>query len=146
MSLPISFPTPRIALKLPAGRRVTFASLCHLAKVRCRVTGLSAQRPILIGKSPRISSVRKPGTFGEIWIGVPPWKKPARRALEALGLLAFGAFDYAARETLKDLDIAKPVRAVGRPRSKNTLSNAERQHRHRKKLLQHPEELQEDTY
>jgi hypothetical protein len=137
MSLPVSFPQAEICLKLPVGKKLTLESLCEKAGVICRVIGAPAQRLIRLGKSPSIKAVRKPGPFGEIWVGVPAQYPLKKRALHALGMLAFGAFDYGARETLRGLDIAKPNRSRGRPRTGKALSPAERQRRlrERKKLL-----------
>lgn len=71
-------------------------------------------------------AVRGPGPLSEVWLGIPPGR-PARRALVALGLLAFGVFDYGARECLRGLDVAKATPGAGRPRTGRALSAAQKQ-------------------
>lgn len=133
MSLPVFFPTADVATALPPGKRFTLSELCKLAGVECRVTGAPAQRRLRVGESPVLRAVRIPGPLSEVWLGVPPGN-PRSRALKALGLLAYGAFDYGARETLRGLAIARPSPGPGRPSSGSALSAAERQRRYRERL------------
>jgi hypothetical protein len=135
MGLPVFFPQPEIALVLPRGRRTSLPELCEEAGVKCRVTGISAQRRIWIAAALSMRIVRKPGTLSGIWLGVPK-ASFSRRALLALGMLAYGAFDYGARETLRGLPEARATVGPGRPRSPRPLDPAERQRRHRSKTRQ----------
>src|SRR5256885_4721916 len=126
MGLPVFFPAAEVAAKLPPGQRLTLGQLCELAGVPCRVTGPPAQRRLRLAESPALLAVRQPGPLSEVWLGVPPG--PSRsRARKALGLLAYGAFDYGARETLRGLAIARPGPGPGRPASGSAMSAAERQ-------------------
>jgi hypothetical protein len=133
MSLPVFFPTADVATTLPPGKRFTLRELCTLAGVECRVTGAPAERRLRVGESPVLRAVRIPGPLSEVWLGIPRGN-PRSRALKALGLLAYGAFDYGARETLRGLTIARPGPGPGRPSSGFALSAAERQRRYRERL------------
>jgi hypothetical protein len=136
MSLPVFFPSPEISNKLPSGRSLTFMlhQLCLLAGVDCRVSGRPAERIIKIATNPQMKAVIGPNPLGDVWLGIPSPKRQTikRRALLALGFLAYGVFDYGARETLRGLKVSRPGRSVGRPRSASSLSGAERQRRHRR--------------
>jgi len=130
MGLPVFFPEPEINLTLPAGKRTTLKGLCVLAGVECRVTGLGAERTIFMASSQRMQIVRRPGALSDIWLGVPPGTTK-RRSLLALGMLAYGIFDYGARETLRGLPESRATLGAGRPRSPRALTNVERQRRYR---------------
>jgi hypothetical protein len=132
MGIPVFIPQPLVALTLPDGEDVTFCLLCELAGVRSRVTGLSTGRPLRISPAANLSAVKLPGALSPVWLGVPAGT-PRRRALLALGLLAYGVFDYAARETLRGLQVSRACADPGRPSSGRALSPAERQRRHRQK-------------
>ena len=133
MSLPVFFPVPEIALELPEGDPVTLSSLCEAAGVSCRVTGLSAGRHLKIAACPRMRVVRAPGTMSAVWLGIPP-ASPRRRALLALGILAYSVFDYGARETLRGLPESRAAAGPGRPRVGRPATPAERQRERRKKV------------
>ena len=132
MGLPVFFPQPEIVLELPAGKPTSLPELCRACGVPCKVTGLSARRPLRISETAELRVARIPGALSGIWVGIPP-VPPARRALLALGLLAFSAFDYGARETLRGRPEAFPSTSAGRPRSRRALTAAERQRRHRER-------------
>lgn len=132
MGLPVFFPQPSIVRTLPPGVDVSFRALCESAGVACKVTGISARRPIKIADSRELMAARLPGSLSPVWLGVPP-SSPRRRALLALGLLAYGVFDYAARETLRGLPESRATAGSGRPREGRALTGAERQRRHRQK-------------
>jgi hypothetical protein len=134
MSLPVFLPVAEVASRLPSGRRLTLRQLCRLAEVDCRVSGPPATRPLRLAHSRALRAVRRPGPFGEVWLGVPRNRKPKARALLALGLLAYGVFDYGARESLRGLAVAKPSPGPGRPISGSGQSPAERQRRYRQRL------------
>jgi len=132
MGLPVYIPQPTIVRSLPPGRSVSFRELCEEAGVSCRVTGMSADRSLKISLAGELSAARMPGNLSPVWLGVP--RGPARRrALLALGLLAYGVFDYAARETLRGLPESRAENAAGRPRTGQALTGAERQRRYRQK-------------
>lgn len=133
MGIPLFIPRPSIALALPAGDDVTLDELCDLAGVRCKVSGLSARRPLTMALAKEMCSVKLPGSLSPVWLGIPKGT-PKRRALLALGALAYGVFDYAARETLRGLPESRPTRGPGRPRSKKAMSGAERQRRYRQRI------------
>lgn len=130
MSLPVFFPSAQICGSLPRGRRVTLQALCKRAGIKCRVSGPSTKRPLSIGTSPVVKVVREPGHDGAVWIGMPKGTT-RRRALLALGTLAYGVFDYAARECLRGLPESRAGVGPGRPRKPGALTAAERQQRHR---------------
>jgi len=133
MGLPAFIPQPQVSLALPEGADVTLGELCAAAGVRCRVTGISASRPLKIAPARELSAVRLPGQLSPVWLGVPDGP-PERRAMLALGLLAYGVFDYAARETLRGIPKSRAVAEPGRPRTGRALTSAERQRRHRGRM------------
>jgi len=132
MSIPVFIPQPQIVRKLPPGETVSFRELCDSAEIPCRVTGISAERTLKIATSPEMASARLPGSLSPVWLGVPAGK-PSRRSLLALGLLAYGVFDYAARETLRGRPESRASAGAGRPRGGRALTGAERQRRHRQR-------------
>jgi len=121
-------PAPEISLHFPPGRRTSLAKLCQQAGIPMRVTGLGAHREIFIADSPEPRIMRKPGTFGDVWMGLPP-ANDKKRAEMALCLLAYAAFDYAARECVRGHVSFSGGR--GRPRRGHPMSAAERQRRSR---------------
>lgn len=123
-------------MKLPAGEKITLSSLCDLAEVACRVSGISAERSIFVAAAPEMRIIRQPGALSAVWLGVPPGTGK-RRALLALGMLAYGEHDYGARETLRGLPESQASAGPGRPRSRKPLTGAERQRRHRGNGLVH---------
>src|ERR1700690_244051 len=143
MSLPVFFPSPEIRCSsLPAGKRTTLAELCKRANVACRVSGISAERPIFLAEAAEMRIVRKPGALSAVWLGVPPEGVPPegvpsrtakRRALLALGMLAYGEHDYGARETLRGLSESRASAGPGRPRTRRPFTAAERQRIHRQR-------------
>ena len=132
MSLPVFFPPPDISLRLPRGASTTLLDLCREAGIDCRATGLMAARPLFVGASEKMRAVKMPGHLRGVWLGLPD-KKPKRRALLALGLLAYAVFDHGARESLRGLEVARATAGPGRPRRRAPLSAAERQRRRRAK-------------
>jgi hypothetical protein len=130
MGLPVFFPPADVVAVLPPGERLTLRELCERAGVACRVSGPAAHRGLRLCEGPELRALRRPGPLADVWLAVPPGK-PRRRALIALGLLAYGVFDYGARETLRGLPVARPTPGPGRPASGRALSSAERQRRHR---------------
>jgi hypothetical protein len=133
MGLPAYIPAPSIVGKLPAGQDVTLRELCDRAGVVCRVTGISAERSLKISCTKSLEAARLPGLLGPVWLGVPKGSL-RRRALLALGLLAYGVFDYAARETLRGLSCSRASVGAGRPRTGKALTGAERQRRWRQRI------------
>lgn len=133
MGLPVFFPSPEISLRLPEGVPTTLPDLCRAAGVSCRVSGLSTRRFLAMATTPRMRVVRMPGSLSDVWMGIPPGT-PRRRALLALGMLAYSVFDYGARETLRGLPESRATVGPGRPRSARSLTPAERQRRRREKL------------
>lgn len=133
MGLPVFFPAADIARTLPPGRALTVRTLCELAGVVCGVTGAPAERPVRLARAAALRALTKPGPLSEVWLGVPRGS-PQRRALLALALLAYGAFDYCARESLRGLPIAQATHGRGRPASGVAMSAAQRQRRHRARL------------
>ena len=138
MGIPVDIDPPEIRKCLPRGKLVAFRELCRQAGVACKVTGLSAERKIYVGKTEAgaLTSARRAGPLGDIWIGVPASDTTKRRALLVLGVLAYGAFDYAARECLRGLEVSRPTLPMGRPAKPNALSNSERQRRWRRRARQ----------
>jgi hypothetical protein len=115
MGLPVSFPNVESSDELPPGKPYTIQKLCKIAKITCKVIGALARTEVIIGESRRMRVVRKEKSH-QIWIGIHPDRTPRRRALLALGCMAFGnLFDPAARACLYQLEVAKPVSYRRRP-------------------------------
>ena len=131
MGLP-DFPAARISTDLPQGERLTVEALCERAAIPCRVSGPPARRWVRLGEG-RLAAIRQPGAYGEVWLAVPKAVTPRRRALLALGLMAYSVFDYTARECLYGRPEADYSRGPGRPATGSPLTNAERQRRFREK-------------
>ncbi len=132
MTLPVFFPPSEYASVLPRGQRMTLRDLCARAGVRCRVTGPPAQRPLRLARSGHLRALCTPGPLSEVWLAVPAGNARSR-ALLALGLLAYGVFDYGARESLRGLDVSRPSPGPGRPSTGTALSSTERQRRYRQR-------------
>ena len=134
--LPVVFPKVEIVKRVPRGHRWTVRTLCRTAGIACRVTGPSAERRVYTSKiqpgAQEGRAFREPGSLGPVSIELKPGKE-ADLALLALGILAYSAFDYAARESLRGLPEARPALPLGRPRKARPLSGAERQRRWRLK-------------
>jgi hypothetical protein len=137
VSLPVFFPACDVVAVLPPGERLTLRALCERAGLACRVSGPPARRRVRLADGPALRALRKPGPLSDVWLAVPRGD-PKKRALQALGLLAYGVLDYGARETLRGLPIACPSPGPGRPASGRALSSAERQRRHRMRLRRQP--------
>ena len=137
--LPLLTPQPTIVKQCcPLGELETVASLCLKAGIACRVTGPAADRTVFVHAVQNSSNEhieREPGAYGPVFIKVSG-KTSCRRALKALGFLAYVVFDYAARESLRGLPEARSALPVGRPRKAHPLSGAERQRRFRGKAFQ----------
>jgi hypothetical protein len=130
--LPAIFPEVKIAKADRGGRAMTVSSLCDEAQIPCRVTGPAADRVVYLRQTAALEASREPGAFGVVSIGVPAGKEQ-RRAVLALGILAYAVFDYTARESMRGRPEAQLARPVGRPRKAVPLSGAERQRRWRSK-------------
>jgi hypothetical protein len=127
--LPAIFPDVEIVKVIPAGRETSVASLCGEAGIECRVTGPSADRKIHL-RTDRLSVSREPGSSGSVAIGLPSGDNK-KRAILALGILAYAGFDYAARESMRGRPEARMSLPPGRPRKPHPLSGAERTRRWR---------------
>lgn len=132
--IPVFLPKVKIVTKVRMGREFTIEKLCQLAKIECKATGPSIRRIVSIFDSDELVIEREPGELGKVGIGLKTLAKKAE--IFALGVLAYAVFDYAARETMRDLPESKSVFPVGRPRKPRALSGAERQGRYRERLQQ----------
>ncbi len=133
MSLPVYFPTADVVAVLPPGEYLTLRDLCERAGILCRVSGPPAQRRVRLCEAATLRALRKPGPLADVWLSVPRGHRK-KQALLALGLLAYGVFDYGARESLRGLQEAHPTPGPGRPASGKALSPVERQRRHRTRI------------
>jgi hypothetical protein len=123
-------PEVEIVKRVPRGRKLTIEKLCLAAGIECRVTGQAADRVIYLSQTSRLRASREPGPFGPVAVGVAGGNE-RRRAVLALGVLAYAVFDYAARESMRGRPEARFALPVGRPRKARPLSGAERQRRWR---------------
>jgi hypothetical protein len=133
--LPTWMPKVKIAAKaprgLPSGRKPsTVRSLCRDAGIECRVTGPSTERKIYLCDG-LLDVVREPGSLGAVSIRLPCSDDKKKRAILALGILAYAVFDYVARESMRGRPEARQSLPLGRPRKAHPLSGAERQRRWR---------------
>ena len=136
--LPALMPKVQIAAKVPrGGHSHTIRSLCQAAEIECRVTGPSIERKIYLNEG-ALGVVREPSSTGAVSVTLPTFDadKQKKRAVLALGILAYAVFDYAARESMRGRPEAQMALPVGRPRKIHPLSGAERQQRWR---AAHPE-------
>lgn len=127
--LPAIFPNVSIMAKVPRGSRSTVQSLCRAAGIECRVTGPAAERRVYLNVG-KLKAAREPGSYGHVSLGIPGGDKK-KRAILALGLLAYTVFDYAARESMRGRPESKQAFPLGRPRKVLVLDGAERQRRWR---------------
>ena len=126
-------PKVQISAKVSrGGRSHTIRSLCQVAEIECRVTGPSIERKVYLNEG-ALSVVREPGSTGTVSVTLPAFgaDEQRKRAVLALGILAYAVFDYAARESMRGRPEAQMTLPVGRPRKIRTLSGAERQRRWR---------------
>ena len=127
--LPAFMPKVQIRPEVPRGRLMTIHSLCQEAGIECRVTGPAVERRVHL-RLGSLGVAREPGPYGDVSIDLPPGEK-RRRAILALGILAYAVFDYAARESMRGRPEARMAFPPGRPRKAHPLSGAERQRRWR---------------
>jgi len=123
--LPAILPEVTITAKAPNGQRETIFSLCQAGGIECKVTGPAALRHIHL-LAGQLAVAREPGSLGLVAITIPE-EDPKRRAILALGILAYAVFDYAARESLRGNPEAAFALPLGRPRKARPLNGAERQ-------------------
>jgi hypothetical protein len=124
--IPISLPPTSVVARVPDGISRTVKDLCREAGIACRVTGPSTRRKINLRYASVAKACREPGLSGTVTLDLPE-TDPHKRALLALGVLAYSAFDYAARESLRGLPESRPSAPRGRPRKTLPLTGAERQ-------------------
>lgn len=136
--LPGFFPKVKIVAEVSAGRRHTVGSLCELAGIECRVTGSSTERVVFLRDAASLDTYREPGPMGSVSIEIPKGDE-RKRAILALGVLAYSVFDYAARESMRGRPESRTSPPLGRPKKTRTLSGAERTRRWR----QHREDLED---
>jgi len=128
--LPAILPKVAIMAQVPRGAETTVSALCDDAGIECRVTGPSAERCVFLRRAAVPEASREPGSLGCVSIGLPESDKKAS-AILALGILAYGVFDYAARESLCGRPESRLALPLGRPRKAKSLTGAERQRRWR---------------
>ena len=134
--LPAVLPKVLIMKKVARGHKTSVRQLCSDAGIECRVTGPSAERTVYLCKG-KPSAARESGSMGAVSICHPSVNAKAR-AIFALGVLAYSAFDYASRESMRGVPESKMSLPLGRPRLAHPLTGAERQ---RKWRLARREEL-----
>jgi hypothetical protein len=130
--LPALMPKVQIVAKAPLGLPYTIGSLCREAEIECRVTGPAVERKVYLNKG-SLGVAREPGSLGVVSMTLPTFKsdEPRKRAVLALGILAYAVFDYVARESLRGRPEAQMALPVGRPRKARSMNGAERQRRWR---------------
>ena len=140
--LPVLFPSVGITKNIRKGQKSTVRTLCLEAGIECKVTGAAAEREVYLHVSPKLEAMREPGAYGRVSIGSPE-KDVRKRAIVALGILAYSVFDYASRESLRGRPEVRCALPVGRPRKSKPLRGAERQRRwrNRKKQAKRIEEI-----
>jgi hypothetical protein len=131
--LPAVLPSTKIVRKVSRGRSLTVREICGEAGVECRVTGPAAERRVYLRPAAALGAEREPGPLGAVSVGVPKGSR-RDRAILALGVLAYSAFDYASRESARGLPEMRSRMPAGRPREIRPLSGAERQRRYREKV------------
>lgn len=105
MSLPVFFPIPRYSNRLSEDGARPLSEICALAGIPCRASGMMARRLVVVlpsneGGQPSIQA--RATTWGVVHIRVPAQVKTERgRARYALGALAFGLHDVAAKESIR---------------------------------------------
>jgi hypothetical protein len=124
--IPVNLPPTTVVAVAPAGDSRTVEELCREAGIACRVTGPSTKRTINLRYSKTVKACREPGLAGTVTLGLPE-TVPHKRAVLALGVLAYSVFDYVARESLRGLPESRPSAPRGRPRKPQPLTGAERQ-------------------
>jgi hypothetical protein len=120
------FPHVSIVARIPGGTPATVESLCRQAGIECRVTGPTASRRVYLRDADLLAVSREPGYSGKVSIDLPE-TDPRRRAVLALGVLAYAVFDYAARESVRGWSEMRTASPRGRPRTPRPQTNAERQ-------------------
>jgi hypothetical protein len=130
--LPALMPAVQIVAKVPRGLPRTVGSLCREAGIDCCVTGPAVERKVYLNAG-KIAVAREPGSLGTVSMILPPVHQSdeRKRAILALGILAYAVFDYVARESLRGRPEAKMAMPLGRPRKAHSMSGAERQRRWR---------------
>ena len=107
MSLPVFFPIPRYSNRLSEDGARPLSEICVLAGASCRASGMMARRLVVIlpqGEGGKPSIQARATTWGVVHIRVPAQVKTERgRARYALGALAFGLHDVAAKESIRRL-------------------------------------------
>ncbi|MGA9855123.1 MAG: hypothetical protein WBR29_07600 [Gammaproteobacteria bacterium] len=108
---------------------VTYQALCDLAGVAVRISGADLDRRVhVLAGDQHAYPVGMPDTVG---VALPGYRGTRVHALRILEILAYGFFDYAARETLRGRDLFAPSARPGRKASGKALSGAERMRRMR---------------
>ena len=124
--IPVNLPPTSVVAIAPDGESHTVESLCREAGIACRVTGPSTQRRVNLRYGRIITACREPGASGTVTLELPE-RVPHKRALLALGVLAYSVFDYVARESMRGLPESRPSTPRGRPRKPLPVPGAERQ-------------------
>jgi len=129
--LPAVLPKVMIVKRVPrSGRRETVRSLCEVAGIDCRVEGPAALRRVYVDDALVPSALREPGSEGAVSVFCSGGTSK-EKAIFVLGILAYEAHDYAARESMRGTVVSRMSLPVGRPREVHPLSGAERQRRWR---------------
>lgn len=106
---------------------MTYEELCDLAGVAARVSGADLERRVhILTGDQHAYPVGMPDTIGVALLGYHGTQTQALRILESL---AYGFFDYAARETLRGRSLFVPSARPGRKSTGKALSGAERMRR-----------------
>jgi hypothetical protein len=131
--LPAVFPQVEIVKRVShEGRRLTVRALCAEAGIECRVTGPAVERVIYVRFAQELAAAREPGPTGVVSITVNE-VEVLKKAILALGILAYAVFDYTARESLRGLPEARLSLPLGRPCIGRPKSGAERTRKWREK-------------
>jgi len=135
MKMPLFFPIPTrvrsVAESTHAGTTLSLYDLCEQAQVPCKATGTWTMRNVTVhtpeksGVAPSI--VCEPGSQGSVVITTPANLNPKDASRYALAAMAYGLFDFVARESVRGCSWARPTLPAGRKRSGTAKSNSVRQ-------------------
>lgn len=132
MTIPFFLPIPYYVKSLKLRSPMTLKALCDRAGVCCAATGAWTDRLVEITPSPLYRIIAEPGDWGSVRIELPKGI-PLEQARRALAIMAYAMHDLVAKQSLHGVTWMEIRPPVGRPKSPNTMSNAERQRRFRAK-------------
>lgn len=129
----------RTALRGKQLARLSYREVCELAGVPAGVSGPDLERRIhVLRRLPHVYPVGQPDELG---VALPGYRGTPADALRILETLAYGFFDYAAREAVRERGLFTAAPRPGRKRTGKALSGAERMRRLRRNAGRRPVRL-----